>query len=340
MVLKPKTVFLIGLAIAALWFLYIERTILAPFILGAVFAYIFNPVINFFSHRVKLPRTISILIIYGAIISLLAFLSQFLARQIIDESSQLKIFIANLSSTLRQGIGGLPLWLRPAVEDSISSFEKLEFITSFSILNFFPAVISRAISFIVFLFSGFYFLKEGKNMYHAILNFMPKNYRFDVEVLFRKINNVLSAYLRGQIFLIFLVSLILFIALSILQVRFALILAIFSGIVEIIPIIGPITAGTVAVVVAFTAGNLNFSLSPILGAVTVAIVYFVIRHFQDYFINPFVMGRITRLHPLIVLFAVLAGEHIWGIMGILLAVPAAAIVRILLEFSLEKINKK
>ena len=75
-------------------------------------------------------------------------------------------------------------------------------------------------------------------------------------------------------------------------------------------------------------------------AAVVAITYFLVRQFQDYFINPFVMGKITNLHPLVVLFAVLAGGHIWGTLGLILAVPIAATIRIFLEFSLDKINER
>ena len=163
----------------------------------------------------------------------------------------------------------------------------------------------------------------------------------EVEILLRKINTVLGGYLRGQIFLIFLVSLVLFIALSILGIRFALIIAIFSGIAEIVPWIGPIVAATVAVIsVLLGGGSANFSLSPIQASIAVVVIYFVVRQVQDYFIVPHVMGRITKLHTLIVLFAVLAGEHTAGILGLLLAVPLAAVLKILLEFSVDTINDK
>lgn len=340
MTIRIRTAFFIGLAVFVVWFLYFERAILAPFILGAIFAYLFNPVINFFSNRVKLPRTISIIIIYLVIIALLVFLSQFLARQIISESSEFKNFIDKFSKTAKESISNLPIWIKPAIEDSISSFEKLK-ITPFSIFNFFPAAISKIVSFIIFLFSAFYFLKEGKDMFNRLLNFVPKSYRIDIEILFRKkINNVLGAYLRGQMILIVLVALLIYITLSILGVKFALILGIFSGIVEIIPIIGPIIAMIVSAIVALSVGNLNFSLTPISGAVTVVIVLFVIRQFQDYFINPFVLRKVTKLHPLIILFSVLSGEHIWGILGIMLAVPTAATIKILLGFCFEKISKQ
>jgi len=172
-----------------------------------------------------------------------------------------------------------------------------------------------------------------------LIVFVPRNYKVEVEILLRKINTVLGGYLRGQIFMVFLVSLVLFIALTILGVKFALILAIFSGIAEIIPWIGPIVAGALAVVSVFlTGGSSSFNLAPLQTSIIVIVVYFVVRQIQDYLIVPHVMGRITKLHPVVVLFAVLVGEHSAGVLGLLLAVPVAAVLKILLEFSVDTIN--
>jgi predicted PurR-regulated permease PerM len=144
--------------------------------------------------------------------------------------------------------------------------------------------------------------------------------------------------LRGQLFLVFFVSVVLFAFLTILGVKFSLILAIFSGFAEIVPIIGPLVAAAVAATVAFLGGNANFGLSSIQLVIAVIIVYTVVRQFQDYFVTPHVMGKITRLHPLVILFAVIAGEHIAGILGLILAVPIAGIIKIIFEYSLNKVT--
>ncbi len=340
MTIRLRTTFFIALAILIIWFLYIERAILTPFILAAIFAYLFNPVVNFFSNKIKLPRTISIIIIYVLIISVVVFSSITLTKRILDESYELTQSAKSLSLAAQQQIALLPDWIRPSVTDTIYSLEKTRLFTSASDLSFFPKAFSGIISLIIFLFSAFYFLKEGKVMKEKFLTFMPSEYKFEVEILLRKINTALSSYLRGQIFLVLLVSTVLFISLSALGVKFALILAIFSGFAEIVPIIGPIVAASVAAIVAFVGGTSNFSLMPFQTAIAVVIIYTVVRQLQDYLVNPYIMGKITKLHPLIILFSVLAGEHIAGIVGLILAVPVAGIIRILLDFSLDKVNER
>lgn len=338
MAINLRTVFFVFLAILAVWLLYIERTILTPFVLGIVFAYIFNPVINFSYRYIKLPRTFSIIVVYLAIVSLLIFLGVVLARQVTNESSELKSFINKLPETTENQINSLPVWIKPVASDIFSFIENPKPI-SVSVFNFFPKALTSIIGFFIFLFSGFYFLKDGRNMFNKLLSLAPNNYKNDLESLFVRMNSILRGYLRGQVLMVFLVSLVLYIALSILGVNFALILAIFSGFTEIIPIIGPIFAGTIGALVTLTSNNLSFGLSNLQGALVVILVYFIVRQIQDYFIAPGIMGRIVKLHPLVILFAVLAGQHLWGILGVILAVPIAGIVRILLEFSIEQVNK-
>ena len=340
MTLRLRSVFLIVVGLLLLWFLYLERAILTPFVLAAIFAYIFNPVVNFFSRHLRLPRALSVLIIYVAIVVVVAMAGMAFSSRIVEESMELKQEATVITKTAQHQINSLPSWLKPAVNETLVSFEKGTFISFPSVISFVPQAFSRILSFIVFLFAAFYFLKEGRNMFDKMLNFVPNDYKVEVDILIRKIKAVLGGYLRGQIFLIFFVALALFISLTILGVKFALILAVFSGFAEIVPIIGPIVAASVAALAAFIGGGSNFGLAPLQMALAVIVVYAVVRQVQDYLVNPYVMGKITKLHPLIILFAVIAGQHIAGIVGLILAVPIAGVVKIIFEYSLDKINSE
>lgn len=340
MTIRIRALFFIVLGFLLVWFLYIERAILTPFILAAIFAYIFNPVVDFFYHRIKLPRTITIIVIYFLIMGLIVGLGVLLTRRVVLESSELTAYVNNLVKTARAQINTLPDFVQPIVVETLTSLEKSKIFTSDALFILFPKAISRIISIFIFLFSAFYFLKEGRSILKKILGFIPDNSKKDIEILLNRMNRIFSGYLRGQLILVFLVSLILFMALSIIGVKFALILAIFSGFAEIVPIIGPITAGGVASLVVLVTGQANFSLNPVQAAIIVAAVYFFVRQFQDYFVTPYVMGRIVKLHPLLILFSVLAGGHIAGILGFILAVPIAASLKLVLEFLIEKINER
>jgi predicted PurR-regulated permease PerM len=338
MTLRLRSIFFIVVGLLTVWFFYLERAILTPFIVAAIFAYIFNPVVNFFSHHLRLPRALAVLIIYLAIVIVVAMASMAFSSRIVDESMELRHQATVITKTAKTQINSLPDWLKPAITDTLSSFDKGSFISTPAVISFLPKAFSQILSFIIFLFAAFYFLKEGRNMFDKMLNFVPNTFKVEVDILFRRINAVLGGYLRGQIFLIVFVSLALFIILTILGVKFALILAVFSGFAEIVPIIGPILAASVAALAAYIGGTSNFALAPLQMALVVVVVYAVVRQVQDYLINPYVMGKITKLHPLVILFAVIAGEHIGGILGLILAVPIAGIIKIIFEYSLDKIN--
>lgn len=340
MTIRLRTAFFIILGIITIWFFWIERAILTPFLLASIFAYIFNPVINFLSRKIKLPRSLSIIIIYLAIIALFAFIGTLITKRVLDESSYFTSNIKNLESIARYQINALPSFIRPLLFDTVSSIEQIKFVPSLSLISIFPQAFSRIINIFVFLFAAFYFLKEGKGMFDKIINFIPNDYKVEVEILIRKMNAVLADYLRGQILLVILMILMLFVSLSILGVRFALILAIFSGLAEIVPIIGPIIAGAIGALVVFFSGTTSFGLSTPQVTLIVIAIYFVTRQIQDYLLAPHVMGKLIKLHPLIIFFAVLAGGHIGGILGVILAVPVAGMLRILLEFFLDEVNKR
>ncbi len=340
MTIRLRTAFFIIFGIVSLWFLYIERDIITPFLLAAIFAYIVNPVINFFSNKIKLPRTASVVVIYMLIMGIFIYIATLLTSRIIEEVSYFSKNIGAFRETTQAQLNLLPDFIRPYVSDIITSIENIRITPSFSILNFFPQAFNGVINFFIFVVSGFYFLREGKGMFDKILNLVPNDYKIELEILFRKINAVLSEYLRGQLLLIIIMSVILFIPLEILGVRFAFLLSVFSGIAELVPIIGPVIAAAVAAAFVFFSETSSFGFNPIQVALIVLAVYFITRQIQDYFITPHIIGKIVKIHPLLILFAVIAGENTGGILGIFLAVPLAAVVKILFEFSRDKINEK
>ncbi|MEM4270524.1 MAG: AI-2E family transporter [Candidatus Pacearchaeota archaeon] len=342
MTIRLRTLFFVFLGLTTLSFLYIEREILVPFILAAIFAYIFNPIVDFFSNKIRLPRTLTIFIIYVLIISGIVSLGTAITRQVLHESKDLTQFTANITSLTKEQINLLPSWLKPEVENMLSSLDlkKSKFFSATSIINIFPRAFSGVVNTIIFLFSAFYFLKEGRKIFNTILHYVPKEYRIEAEIIIRKINNVFGGYLRGILILMFVVFVLTYIALTILGVRFALILALIAGFAEIVPFIGPITAGAIASLTVFLNGTSNFPLTPLQGALFTALIYFLIQQFQNYLVSPQIMGRMVGLHPVVILFAVISGEHLWGPMGFVLAVPIAATLKILLDFYLDKINHK
>jgi predicted PurR-regulated permease PerM len=184
---------------------------------------------------------------------------------------------------------------------------------------------------LVFLIATFFLLRDAPRLLQWFRRVLPASQRNELIPLFAQVNTLLGRYVRGQLFLIGVMWTATFIGLSILQVPFALLLGLTTGVLEVIPIVGPITAGAIACLVAL-GHPAPWGLSQIWYVAIVAAMYTVLRHSEDYFVIPLVIGRIVRLHPAIVIFALLTGGALYGLLGVLIAVPVAATLRLVLIY--------
>jgi predicted PurR-regulated permease PerM len=171
----------------------------------------------------------------------------------------------------------------------------------------------------------FYFLLDGRRFGRFAIRFLDRSQRADALRIGHHIHVVLGRWLRGQLLLIGLVAAVLYLFLGpILHVPYALALAILSGVLEIIPLVGPIIAAALAGTVAFGTRGTDTTIA-------VLVVYVVVRQIEDQVVMPLVIGRAVHLHPVVTIFAVLVGLSTMGILGGLLGVPVAAALNVTLH---------
>lgn len=334
---------LIVLGVAAIMFLYMERIVLIPFILAALFAYIFNPVVNRIARSFNLHRIISIAIIYFILASLIGAFLVIVGGRLLAEVREVTAAGA-IDTTAQNAINSLPDWnisgtqigLKSSAYNLLSSFKDSVSHYQNRTGPIFTSAIGQSVYVLVFFVAGFYILKDWAKMHQYLRDLFPKKQRETFNLLWSRINVILGNYLRGQLILVVIMTAMTFAVLEILGVRYALILAVMTGFLEIIPYVGPITAAIIAGGVAFLNGQNRFDLDPTYLALIILGSYFVLRHVEDYFVIPQVYNRLTKLHPLVIIFSVLAGGHLFGLLGLVLAVPIAATVKILLEFFTQK----
>ncbi len=331
MKLSARHLFYLGVIAVGGWALYLVRGTLAPFVLAAAFAYLLNPWVTFLTTRAGLPRGLSIAIIYFTLIGILAGLVFFVGRNLTLESEQFaretRIFVHEANST----IASLPDWFQPLVQDSFESARSSLLYPQKRIVTSLPGAVNRTISVLVFIMASFYFLRDGQKFVKNFLQLLPSKVAYEIQLILQKINGVLGNYLRGQLFLVVIMSTFTFIGLSIIGLRYALIVSVFTGFAELIPFVGPVIAAVVAMTIAFTDEVSRFSFVPMVDLIAVGALYFVLRQMEDLFIIPQVLGRMTKLHPVVVLFVVLAGGHLFGLLGYVAAVPIVASLKVVIE---------
>lgn len=339
--MKDKKLALAVIAILFAGFLYIERDILAPFLLAGIFAYIFNSTVDFASSRLRLPRVLSVFVIYIALFAIIALIGAVVGNRLLAEireitkggsiDSTAQAFIASLPSI---DIAGQHLSLHDYANHFLESIKNGSL--NVQAQPIFTGAFRQAVNVIIFFVASIYILRDWQRMRGYLIKLFPESSREEASVVWSRISKLLGAYLRGQLILIAIMATATFICLEVLGVRYALILALISGFLEIIPYVGPITAASAAAGVTFLNGQNRFDLDPTLLAMIIIAIYIVLRHIEDYLVIPQLYQRLTRLHPLVVIFAVLAAGHLLGLIGLILAVPVAASLKVLIEYFAER----
>ncbi len=322
------------------------RSVLPPFIAAIITAYIFNPLISLLQRGTRLGRAFWIVVLYMIAFSLLYWLGTWVWPRIIWQYRDLvgrlpeiiraiaDAFEGHRSLTIAPG---LTFDLTPVEEQLIGTITDLGRTLSEGVPHLVFSALETAIYLLVYLVVTFYLLLQSAELRDWTVRLIPPPYQVEICTLGRQIDQVLGAYIRGQLLLIIIMAVLIYIPLSILKVPYALVIAVASGVLELIPILGPWTAALIAMSVAFFQIDVPFGLSNLGLAGLIGIIYFTLRQIEDSFIIPNVMGHLVRLHPAVVIFAVLAGGSLAGGLGLLLSIPTAAVLRILLSYIYNKL---
>jgi len=203
-----------------------------------------------------------------------------------------------------------------------------------------PLVLSTfsfAIEGLVYLIASFYFIVYGEKFVTTIRELFNRRYHREFDRLLLDINSTLGAYIRGQVILVVIMSTASYAALRILDVDYALSIAVATGFLELIPLIGPWSAGTIAVTIALLQDTAPFGWTNATLAIAVGVTYFGLRQLEDAFVIPLVIGRIVHLHPLLVILVLVLGTSLGGVLGLIIAVPVAAVMKIFISFFYAKL---
>lgn len=329
----------IAVIAAALVVLVAARDVVHPFVWAAIFAYVFTPVVNVVQRRTRLPRvavgSALFAVLALALYSLGRVLVPIAADQFRDLQQRLPELLDNIRALALRSLEGTGF-----ERVAISALDQADDVAQSVVDNIIPVALGIGavlLKTLVFVIALWYLLLDGPRVGVTLRAVLPPGQRDELLRLFGRINSVLGQYVRGQVLLIAIMSTVTSIGLSVLGVPFSILLGLLTGILETLPIAGPIAAGTIAVLVALGHPN-PFGLPQVGYAGIVAVMYTILRHAEDYFVIPLVIGRIVELHPLVVIFSLLVGGAVGGLLGLLLAVPVAASVRIALLYALAKLR--
>ncbi|MER3485378.1 MAG: AI-2E family transporter, partial [Chloroflexota bacterium] len=335
-------------AIAGLFLLLEAFHAIRPFIWAIVTAYIFHPIVSFIHRKTHLPKhliTVWLYLMLGLLITILVInLVPSLIQQAEEIQSRIPEAVDKADAWLeRHQLERLErLGIRADFVDQRLSELGSQIATTISdaVLPLVLGTFTVLIELFIYLVASFYFIVYGDRFVLAIRNILSRRYHREVDRLLMDINTTLGAYIRGQALLVVIMSTASYIALRILEVDYALVVAIATGFLELIPIVGPWSAGAIAVSVGLFQDTTPFGWSNLTLAIVIGLVYFMLRQMEDVFVIPLLIGRIIHLHPLLVIFVVVVGTTLGGILGLLLAVPLAAVTKIIVTYFYGKITAR
>ncbi|OZU89868.1 AI-2E family transporter [Virgibacillus indicus] len=314
---------LYGTVFSFLWSLF------SPFIVACLIAYLLYPVINKINSW-KIPRGLAILFIYllffGGLAYLIYRVYPMLIIQLNDFNEQLPQFIAmyeELIYQLYEYTSFLPEAVHDKIDQLIISVENKTDELIGKILGGFTKIFDMIVILTVIPVLVFYFLKDYTKIKDYVKKFIPQKYKKQCSQMLHAIDENLGNYIRGQLFVCFFVSITTLIIFHLFNIKYALLLAIIIGITNIIPYFGPIIGAVPAVAITLTmSGKL---------VIVVVISIFIIQLIESNLLSPYIVGKSINIHPIAIIFALLLGGKLFGVAGMILAVPLLTILRVIMK---------
>jgi predicted PurR-regulated permease PerM len=304
------------------------KAILTPFFIAVIISYILNPIVNILNQR-KVPRTIAVLLIYSVFLSSLTVIIMNMTPMFVSQIAELNEHMPQLAMRAQSLVDGfnqnqlLPDSVRNGFNHSLT---KLENSISMAISNYMNQIGNTInMLFIAFIvpFVAFYILKDFQIIEKTALAIVPKEHRKKTIKLLIDIDTALGNYIRGQLLVCLIIGVLAYLGYWLIGMQYALLLASVVAVFNIIPYLGPFFGAAPAIIMASTV-----SLKMLL---FVALVNLAVQILEGNVISPQVVGRTLHMHPLFIIFALLVGGEVAGIVGLILAVPFFAVMKVIIQ---------
>lgn len=320
----------------------ILSTIMPPAILAFIAYYLLNPIVNLLE-KIRIKRLfgiIIIIIVFSGIIVLTFILSMpTIEEQVNKFIENFPSYMENINESIRKLMSNSLLegyyddaqnWLKSKLGDIPSIMGTYIGDAMDSIATFAHTLTTIIVSLVTFPFVLFFLLKDGDRFKAYCLQLFPKRFRADLDQILNNMNTQVGSYIQGQIFVAFCIGILLFIGYLIIDLDYAIILAIVAALTSVVPYLGPIIAITPAIIIAIvTSPWMLFKL---------AMVWIVVQFAEGHFISPNVMGKTMQIHPLTIMFVLLIAGKLFGLVGVILGIPGYAIIKVVVVYLFNKLK--
>lgn len=305
------------------FFLYILKDVLIIFLFGLVIASAISPFSNWLDQK-GFPRLWGILALFLVVLGLFALIFSLVIPSLSADIDQLITTLPNVfekvSTSLESVQQGAPTYLDfvSEIQNILSGLSSYLQQSSQSVVGLVVSIFGGIISFIAILVISFYLAVTKKGIESFLGSVVPEKYESYVIDLWKRSEKKVGLWLQGQLLLALIVGLVVYVGLSLMGIKFALVLGLLALVFEIVPIVGPVLAAIPAVILAFLQG-------PTVG-LWVIVFYVALQQLENHILVPVVMGKTIGLNPVVVIIALLVGGQLAGIAGMILSVPVATVI--------------
>ena len=326
------------------WLLYLLAPVLTPFVASALLAYIGDPLADRLQ-RLKLPRTLAVVTVFLLTFLLLALIVMLVGPLIQTQVAALFQALPDIAQRAEQvWLPNIAGWLHLDLSDDVGLSAFLarysdmagSWATSalLSLSKSGGAVAAAVLSLFLVPILTFYLLRDWDTILAHLAALIPSGQRRTVVGLAKETDEVLGGFLRGQLLVMFALAIIYSLGLRIVGLEFALAIGVVSGLVSFVPYLGFIFGISLASLTVVLEPNPAWHLVGVVATFTIAQIL------EGTVLTPKLVGDRIGLHPVIIIFAVAAGGQLFGFFGILLALPAAAVLSVLVRFAFHRYLKE
>lgn len=304
-------------------FLYALQDVLIVFLFGLIIASAISPFANWLDQK-GFPRLWGVLLLFLIVLGLFGLIASLVIPSISADIDQLvttlPVVFEKVSTSLEDVQQGAPAYLDfvSEIQNILSGLSSYLQQSSQSVVGLVVGIFGGIISFIAVLVISFYLSVTKKGIESFLESVVPEKYEAYVKDLWKRSERKVGLWLQGQLLLALIVGLVVYVGLSLMGIKFALILGLLAFAFEIVPVVGPVLAAIPAVILAFLQ-------DPVMG-LWVIVFYVIVQQLENHILVPVVMGRTVGLNPVVVIIALLVGGQLAGIAGMILSIPVATVI--------------
>ena len=315
--------------------------ILTPLFIGYIIAWLFHPLVNFL-HRNGFKKGLAVVIVYLGFIALLYLFLSMLVPTVINQFNDLVSSIPNIFNSLKGFINEFFANIKNISPSTINNIRNGIYNNIGHFMNgivkdlpntaisLIGSLFSGLGTFVISLIIGFYMLFDFDSIKKHFIKLIPKKYRYEISELTEEVGTQLRKYVNGVFGVASIILVGCSIGFAIIGLKAPLLFGMFCGITDLIPYIGPYIGGAAAVVV-------GFSQSPLTGILALVVII-IFQTLESYIIQPIVMSKTMKLHPVTILIGLTVFGAFFGIVGMVLATPIIAFMKIILKYINNKFN--